>query len=417
MGAPLLDGFERGFNMMERHNARIGRDKRLSELDQRDESRYQDGQARLADIDKQNESRYQDGLSRQTANDENTAKYRQSMLGANQDRTENQQQHYQWQKNKADEQQQWGLVAPQLQNIHEQYFETGAMPEQAAKFFSDNPQYADYSPESFRDPEYVKSAKALKAKTTEIFEGGKLHQFKDPEYIALFNGAFKSKIQQGVGEDDLIRNAKVMSKRVAQLIPTRDGKVSIGLEVTYQKDNGETFTEIQPMTHGRTSEDNDPVTEWGLKELMSAIDVRASMADLALNGDEYRNKSGKVLGALKSKSNAKGESKAAIAYRKERSSLEKELRKAQQTAMKDMLEGEEKEAFLKPINDALTQLNKEYGVEDSGSEDSGSEDPKYKSTLEGHDVDSVIERFQKANSNMSKEQALAAAIKQGYISE
>lgn len=413
MGAPLLDGFERGFNMMERHNARIGRDKRLSELDQRDESRYQDGQARLAELDKRNDSRYQDGLSRQTANDENTAKYRQSMLGANQERTENQQKHYQWQKNKADEQQQWGLVAPQLQNIHEQYFETGAMPEQAAKFFSDNPQYADYSPESFRDPQYVKSAQALKAKTTEIFEGGKLNQFKDPEYIALFNGAFKSKIQQGVGEDDLIRNAKVMSKRVAQLIPTRDGKVSIGLEVTYQKDNGETYTEIQPMTQGRTSENEDPVHEWDLKELMSAIDVRANMADLAENGEQYRNKSGKVLGALKSQSNAKSNNKAQETYRKERSSLEKELRKAEQEAMKDMLEGDEKDKFLKPVNDALKRLNKEYGVQDSASE----EPPKYKSTLEGLDVDSVVDRFMKANSSMTKEQALAAAIKQGYISE
>lgn len=406
MGAPLLDGFERGFNMMERHNARIGRDKRLSELEQRNESRYQDGQARLADIDKQNDSRYKDTLARQTTNDENTAKYRESMLGANQERTSSVKEHQQWQKNKANEQQQWGLVAPQLQNIHEQYFETGTMPEQAARFFSENPQYADYSPESFRDPEYVKSAQALKAKTTEIFEGGKLHQFKDPEYIELFNGAFKSKIQEGVGDTDTPRNAKVIGKRVAELIPTRDGKVSIGLEVTYEKQDGEKYTEIQPMTQGRTSENEDPVREWDLKELMSAIDVRASMADLAVNGDEYRNKSGKVLGALKPKVSTKEATKLRDNYRRERSSLEKELRKAEQSVAKDMLGDEEKEAFLKPIHDAFTRLDKEYGIE-----------PQYKSTLEGHDVNSVIERFQKANSSMSKEQALAAAIKQGYISE
>ena len=413
MGSPLLDGFERGFNMMERHNARIGRDKRLADLDQQNESRYQDGQARLAEIDNRDNSRYEDSLERQKVNEKNTADYRLNMLSENQKRTEAQQEQYQWQRNKSEEQQQWGLVAPQLQNIHEQYFETGSMPEQAAKFFSDNPQYADYSPESFRDPEYVKSAKALKSKTTEIFQSGKLHEFKDPSYIELFNGAFKSKVKQGVGEVDLIRNAKVIDKSVAQLIPTRNGKVSIGLEVTYQKDNGEKYTEIQPMTHGRTSEDSDPVTEWDLKELMSAIDVRASMADLAKNGEQYRNKSGKVLGALKSQSNARSNNKAQETYRKERSSLEKELRKAQQTAMKDMPEGEEKEKFLKPIQDALTRLDKEYGVKTETIEEAS----KYKSTLEGLDVDSIIERFQKANSSMSKEQALAAAIKQGYISE
>ena len=305
MGAPLLDGFERGFNMMERHNARIGRDSRLARLDEQNESRYQDGQARLAEIDNRDNSRYEDSLERQKVNEKNTADYRLNMLSENQKRTKAQQEQYQWQRNKSEEQQQWGLVAPQLQNIHEQYFETGSMPEQAAKFFSDNPQYADYSPESFRDPEYVKSAKALKSKTTEIFQSGKLHKFKDPSYIDLFNGAFKSKVKQGVGEVDFIRNAKVIDKNVAQLIPTRNGKVSIGLEVTYQKDNGEKYTEIQPMTHGRTSEDSDPVTEWDLKELMSAIDVRASMADLAENGEQYRQRSQQTLGALKGLSKQK----------------------------------------------------------------------------------------------------------------
>jgi hypothetical protein len=299
MGAPLLDGFERGFNMMERHDARVGRKERLSRMDEQNESRYQAGQTRLADMDKQNESRYQDTQTQQATNNENTANYRTSMLNSSQERTENQKEQNLWQRNKSDEQQQWGLVAPQLQNIHEEYLKTGTMPDQAAKFFKDNPQYADYSPESFRNPEYVKSIKTLKAKTNEIFKGGKLHQFKSPEYIEMFNGAFKSKIQQGVGDVDLARNATVTGKRVAQLIPTREGKVSIGLEVSYKKENGETYTEIQPMTHGRTREDGDPVTEWGLKELMTAIEVRSSMADLALNGEEYQAKSQKTLGAMK----------------------------------------------------------------------------------------------------------------------
>lgn len=362
MGAPLLDGFERGFNMMERHNARIGRDKRLADLDQQNESRYQDGQTRLADIDKRNDARYQDGLTRQKTNDENTAKYRESMLGANQERAKNQQEYYQWQKNVKDREQKWGLIAPQLQNIHEQYFETGTMPEQAAQFFKDTPLYNDYNPETYTDKKRRDSIKRLETKTKEALDGGNFSVFKDPEFISLFNTSYQSTIKRGVGDFDDKEGATIVDKEVGQFIPAGEGSVSIELNVTYQKPNGDKYTKPQPMTKGGTNEDSDPVNRWSLGEMMNTMKVRASMADLAKNGEQYRNKSGKVLGALKSQSNARSNNKAQETYRKERSSLEKELRKAQQTAMKDTLEGEEKSAYLKPIKDAIERLDKEYGV-------------------------------------------------------
>jgi len=424
MGTAILDGFERGFSMMERHDSRMGRKDRLARIDEQNESRYQDGQTRLADMDKKNEEHYQDSLNRRKTNDANTAEYRASMLSESQGRSANQKKQYQWQKNKANEQEQWGLIAPQLQNIHEQYFESGAMPEQAAKFFQENPQYADYSPESYRDPEHIKSAKALKTKTTEIFKAGKLHQFKDPEYIELFNGAFKSKIQQGVGEVDLVRNAKVLSKRVAQLVPTRNGKISIGLEVTYQKQDGEEYTEIQPMTHGRTGEKEDPVTELDMKELLSAIDTRSNMADMAENGDKYRNRSSKTLGAMGF--GKKGKSGDEKAYRKEMASIEKDLTNAiaKIQANTDVsVEQSDRDAAIERTKSTFQQrkdaLNKSYGIETETSPDPDEEVKaiQYKSTIEGHDVDGVVERFMSANKNMTKEQALQAAIKQGYISE
>lgn len=412
MNSPILQGFQSGFNMMERHNARIGREERQEKLDNQNQERYQDGILRQLDLDNQSQERYQDGLDRQKVNDKATADHRSSMLNESQKRTANQEGHYQWKQNAADEQKKWALIAPQLENIHTQYFKDGTMPEQAKRFFTENPEYSDYSPESFRDPEYVKSAKLLRDKTTKIFKSGALHEFKSPEYIEMFNGAFKSKIQQGVGEMDYARNAKITNKRVAQLIPTRNGKVSIGLEVTYQGQDGKEYTEIQPMTRGRTAEKEDPVNEWELKELLSAIETRSSMADLALNGENYQARSEQTLGALKSNKTNSSKSN----YRKEKNSIKKELRKAESEANKEFLTGDERVKFLKPYNDALTEIDQAYGVNTKKVEQpKKGKYQQYQSNKEGVDVETVISKFMSANKGMTEEQAIAAATNQGYL--
>lgn len=407
MGQAILDGFERGFGMMERHKARINGEKR-----------YTDSQARLADMDEQNESRYQDTIDHRKAQTENAANHRASMLEQQEQRTSNQQNHYAWQKNVAEEQAQWQLIAPQLQNIHDEYAKTGQLSEQNAKFFKEHQQYNDYNPESYKSPEYRQATKALHDKTTQIFESGKLHQFKDPAYIKSFNDAFKSKIQQGVGEDDLPRNATITSKEVAQLIPTRDGKVSIGLKVTYQpKDGGEPYSEIQPMTKGRTNEEGDPVNEWELKELMSAIGTRRHMAYMAESSEEFRGRSNSTL-----KSAGVGGATDKKAYRKDLASFEKDLTKAITDIQGDSQYFDEKlrtkaiESVKQTFEQRKKSLNHAYGVEVPEAK-TDTNKPKYKSTVDGQDVNGVVDRFMSANKGMTKEQALAAAMKQGYISE
>ncbi len=419
MGSAILNGFERGFNMMERHKARVGRENRLSRLEEQNENRYQDSQDRLDKIDAQNENRYQDSQNRLAQNDayrkqtaENTAKYRDEMLRQAKDKTANQQAHYQWQQNVQSERQQWGLIAPQLQNIHEQYFETGTMPEQARKFFAEHPQFGDYSPESFRDPEYVKSAQLLKSKTTEIFNNKKLHEFKSPEYMALFNNAFKSKIQQGIGEVDLVRNAKVIDKQVAQLIPTRNGKVSIGLEVTYQGQDGKTYSEIQPMTRGRTSEENDPVKEWDLKELMSAIEARASMADLAQNGEAYRQRSQATLGAMGDKSNQRAKSNTA--YRKEVNAIKKEMRKVQSDFDSSIAMEGDLEKTLLPYKQAINEADVAYGKEPTYPELTGASQEGTQQSEHGQ----LLEQAKAAiESGASREAVTERLLKMGLTKE
>jgi hypothetical protein len=378
MGAALLDGFERGFNMMERHDARVGRKERLSRMDEQNESRYQDGQARqseidkqnesrylagqtrLSDMDKQNESRYQDNKARQVTNDKAAVDYRASMLSSSQENTENQQKHYKWQQNVKDREQKWSLIAPQLENIHNQFFETGTMPEQAAQFFKDTPLYNDYNPATYTDKKRRDSIKQLEAKTKGALDSGNFAVFKEPEFLKLFNTSYQSTIKRGVGDFDDKEGATIVDKELGQLIPAGEGSVSIELNVTYQKPNGDKYTKPQPMTKGGTNEEGDPVNRWSLGEMMNTMKVRSSMADLAENGEKYRARSEQTLGAMRNTPQEDLAAKTRKAYLKEVGSIQKEMRKVRSDS--DLVSTpDEIEDKLKHHKIAINAIDKEYG--------------------------------------------------------
>ena len=406
----LLNGFERGFNMVERHQARKDRNMRLSDLDKQRKQEYQDRQNRLSMLDKRNEERYQAQQSRLSDMDAKNDKLQQERLNLQKQQQASLTEERQWRRNQAEEQKRWGLLAPQLQNIHEQYYETGELPETAQSFFTEHPEYNDYNPSTYRDPEYVKSINLLNERTSEIMKSGKMRELQDPAYIDLFNNAFKSKIQQGVGEQDLIRNATVTGKRVAQLIPTRGGKVSIGLEVSYQGRDGKAWTEVHPMTKGRSAEQDDPVTEWEAKELMAALGMRKHMADMAINGEKYRQRSSNTLSATGKKDKSQAKDKAA--YRRERRALEKELRKVQMTDDYRKLGSAERQEIEKPVNEAISRLEAEYGIE------AKSVQPKEQQLIslkEGKTTGDVIKAIMDKNKGMNEERAKYLAIMQGYI--
>ena len=169
------------------------------------------------------------------------------------------------------------------------------------------------------------------------------------------------------------------------------------------------------MTKGRTSDQEDPVNEWELKELLTAIETRSNMADMAENGESYLNRSGNTLNAM-----GFGKVKDEKSYRKEASSIEKDLTNAITKVQGDStyLDAQSRTEAINRIKQTFKQrkasLDQSYGVKSK-------EDPepkgkvKYVSTLDGQDVDGVIDRFMSANKGMTKEQAIAAATNQGYL--
>ena len=381
MTGALVDGALRGFNAMEQYKNNEFRKNRSIEHDERTEKRYQDSQLRLRDIDEQNERRYNDNKNlEQTRYDdriekekiatEETSKHRLSMLDQSKQRTDNsnkrveqQQQQYKWQQNQAEEKKQFEIISPQFANIHLEYRETGVMSDFALNFFDSFPQYSDFDPRTYDSKEVRDNVKNLTSKVKSIFKSGKTHELKSPEFVELFNGAFKSKIQQGIGEQDLIRNATIVDKSVGQIIPTRDGKVSIGLKVTYQKQNGETYSEMQPMTKGRTSDKEDPVNEFEMKELLAGLKIRQSMVDGA-ESNMQQERSDRVLGAAgfgKEGVNPKETKANNKEHRKEVNSLRKDIRKIQ-SEMSDF-SSDEVDAKLLPYKQAINEADQAYGKE------------------------------------------------------
>ena len=277
-----------------------------------------------------------------------------------------------------------------------------------------------YSPQAFQNPEYRQKIKALDEKVGAAISSGKISEVNSPETVALFDEVFQDKFSASVGTYDEEVGSKISAVNFAGFIPVPkkneddEHKVTFALKISYA--NG-AKPKIRPMSEGRTAEAGDPPLQMTPKELFDTLKVKTMMADMTERPEYWQKIGSSVKRSMGVRStginNEQNANDAQKAYRRERSSLEKELRKAQQTAMKDMLEGEEKEKFLKPIQDSIDRLDNEYGIK----KDDKDKTPQYKSTLEGHNVDSVIERFMKANSNMTKEQALSAAIKQGYISE
>tara|TARA_R110000822_G_scaffold58228_6_gene145769 strand:- start:10654 stop:11844 length:1191 start_codon:yes stop_codon:yes gene_type:complete len=284
MAGAFVDGALKGFEMMERHQAR------------------KDNKARLADMDKRNDQRYQDGLDRQSQldnervqNREQDIKWRESQAqSANDYRNEtleaNKQQR-QWQQNFQSQQAQWQKDQQAIPVAWQSFRETGQVPEDLNDVLSRN---KGMDPRTYMKPEYREAVKGLSTKLDTVIKSGNMAEANSPETIKLFNGVFKDKISSSVGQYDETVKSKIASVDFAGFVPAEreDGSVALALQVTYE--NG--TKEIKPMTKGRTSEGEDPVMTYTPKELVSTIKTRAMMADM-IERPEYWDKMGTEVAA------------------------------------------------------------------------------------------------------------------------
>ncbi len=364
MAGAFVDGALKGFEMMERHQARKDNKARLADMDKRNDQRYQDGLDRQAQLDNERvQNREQDVKWResqaQSAND-----YRNETLEANK-------QQRQWQQNYQSQQAQWQKDQQAIPVAWQSFRETGQIPEDLNDVLSRN---KGMDPRTYMKPEYREAVKGLSAKLDTVIKSGNMAEANSPETIKLFNGVFKDKINSSVGQYDETVKSKIASVDFAGFVPAEreDGSVALALQVTYE--NG--AKEIKPMTKGRTSEGDDPVMTYTPKELVSTIKTRAMMADM-IERPEYWDKMGTEVAANFGRGTKANSSRGSgNEYQKQLNSIQDEMTKAlakiESAGMMDYSSDAERVAAKKRVSELyetrVNQLKKAYGVKASSGE-------------------------------------------------
>ena len=428
MAGAFVDGALKGFNMMERHQSRQFNEQRLSDLDKRNEERYQQGQMRLADLDKQRKTeRAEDVAFRNQQAKQNNEHQNATLRSMNDYRNKSLEQRaaettwqQNWQEQQKLYQQDQGDIA-----LGWQAFRTyGRVPEALEEVFARNP---TKDPRKYTDPSLRESVKQLHSVMGEAIKTGQLSKVNEPDSIKLFNNVFKEKINSSVGHFDKLVGAKIADVNFAGFVPAEDkeGRVALALEVTYE--NGS--KEVKPMTKGRTSQSDDPVLTFTPKELIGTINSAATMADM-MERPQYYDRLGMQLNAnmgIRTSPQSKANDAKEAEYRK----AKMQLLESKAKALADVesgkgatvpLEGEAKEQAIAGVE---AQFQKQMEQLDSIYEKNSSSESlskkrmgtlKYTSHIDGVDAKGVIAKFMEANKNLSEQQAIQIAIQQGYLS-
>lgn len=316
MAGAFVDGALKGFEMMERHQARKDNKARLADMDKRNEQRYQDSLDRQAKLDEERKANREQDVEWRESQADNANNYRNDTLEANK-------QQRQWQQNYQTQQAQWQKDQQAIPVAWQSFRETGQVPEELSDVLARN---KGMDPRTYMKPEYREAVKGLSAKLDTVIKSGNMAEANSPETIKLFNGVFKDKINSSVGQYDETVKSKIASVDFAGFVPAerKDGSVALALQVTYE--NG--AKEIKPMTKGRTSEGDDPVMTYTPKELVSTIKTRAMMADM-IERPEYWDKMGTEVAANFGRGTKASSSRGGSNdYQKQLNSIQDEMTKA-----------------------------------------------------------------------------------------
>lgn len=403
----LVSGFERGFNMMERHKNNQHRRERADRLDAENAQRHAASQARLSDIDKKNEQRYQAQQARLTQLDKR-----------NEQRDSNTQAYRQWQMNQQKNTQQWAKDRDLFGPAWQYFRENGQVAPEHDEMFKRNP---GYDPRTFQSPEYRAKVKRLGDKVQEVMAADNMEIANSPDTINAFNEVFKPSFARSIGEVDKATGATITDVNVAGLVPTNNG-LSFALKVDY--DNGE--SQIKPMTQGRTSEPDDPVLTMQPKELVQTIKAKMMMADM-IERPDYWDKMGMNVGQrMTAKQSSPKVDKHKATYLKELSDIEQDLTNALakiETSL-DSHEPERKAEAIAKVTSLYqarkASVSKAYGYDEPATNEqstSKASQVKYTSTVPKHDAEQLIKMFMDRNKGLSKDAAIALAKAQGYITD
>ncbi len=363
MAGAFVDGALKGFEMMERHQARKDNKARLADMDKRNDQRYQDGLDRQSMLDEERRSNRESDVKWRESQAESVSNYRNETLEANK-------QQRQWQQNYQTQQAQWQKDQQAIPVAWQSFRDTGQIPEELNDVLSRN---KGMDPRTYLKPEYREAVKGLSTKLDTVIKSGNMAEANSPETIKLFDQVFGDKIKSSVGQYDETVKSKIASVNFAGFVPAEreDGSVALALQVTYE--NGS--KEIKPMTKGRTAEGDDPVMTYTPKELVGTIKARAVMTDV-IERPEYWDKMGAEVAANFGRGTKASASRGGSDYQKQLNSIQDEMTKAlakiESAGVMEYSSDEERVAAKQRVSalyeSRVNQLKKAYGVESSEGE-------------------------------------------------
>lgn len=281
----FLDGALRGFEAMDRHQARqenIERTRRLDErtqqLDERNEQRYQDRQDRLAAQDEKEESRYQHQLAREKKQDD----LHQQQVTASIDSNKATKEFNTW-KLKREQTQAWLTDnAPLIATANDRYIESGGKdvdPILDSEFVKGGPNdIRTYTGEMFQ------AATDLETVLPKVIRGEV--NINDPAFIQPLGKMYENRVKVGIGDKD--ETGKVIDNKelthvtnVADIDPQTAGDqpgMVLGVTVTY----ADGTKVIKPITENRSTSSDDRPLVIPLESAMQNITQRLTKAK-ALN--------------------------------------------------------------------------------------------------------------------------------------
>ncbi|MBM7070866.1 hypothetical protein JQC92_02270 [Shewanella sp. 202IG2-18] len=418
MAGGLLRGLERGYNLVERHKESEFRRQRLSDIDARNEQRYADSQKRLADIDSRNEQRYQDSQKRYSLMDKRNEDRYQDTLDYREQQQAAAKENRDWQKSRTERNDQWKQDQQMMGAGWDYFMQNGDISPEHKEMFERN---AGYSPMTFMKPEYREKVKFLDKRVNEIVKSGKLSEANSPDVINAFNEIYSDRIKRSVGEFDSVRGTNIKDVNFHGFIPVGEkGDVTFALKVDYE--NGD--SSVQAMSKGRSADPKDPPEVMSPQELIQTMKAKTVMADM-MERPDYWSGIGRKMGA--GSRGGSSSDKTEAAYRKELSAIERDLanQKAKIMSSDDHMDDESRSAAVERVEQVFSQrrkaIDESYGIKpkekkQTGAAEQSPDTSKLKSKLDGYSPDNVIQKIMESNKGMTKDQAIKAAVSQGYLS-
>ncbi|PLT26676.1 hypothetical protein [Pseudoalteromonas sp. MelDa3] len=325
MAGAFVDGALKGFEMMERHQARKDNKARLADMDKRNDQRYQDGLDRQAQIDKQDAMQRERDNEFQQQEYDSTQLYRANTLKSVDRNFEENQKNTQWERNhqeKQDTHKKDMSILPAAFDLLEQ---DSPLPEEYEAVFKRNPHL---DPRRLFEKQAGESVDTVQRVMGEVAKTGEVARFNSPEFTGAINNIYSHRFKKAVGQYDPVQNSEIVDSEFYSFIPVprdkklsdvrSDGKVdgekfAMSMLVTYKNGN----QEVKPVTRGGTTEPDDPVSTFNTKGFLGELRPVFVAREIAKSPEMYRRHAKSIEGTLQTGSQQK-EAPQESEYRKAR---------------------------------------------------------------------------------------------------